>query len=94
MPTGVTVSYTGRVFVNYPHWGDDAKFTVAEIVNGQAVAYPNAVVNKISKAHPAACLYSVQSVVVDPRDRLWALTSLMYDIDFGKSLKCENNWKT
>lgn len=73
MPTGVTVSHTGRVFINYPHWGDDVKFTVAEIVNGQAVAYPNAVINKISKAHPAACLYSVQSVVVDPRDRLWAL---------------------
>ena len=30
-------------------------------------------VNKINKRHPAACLYSVQSVVVDPKDRLWAL---------------------
>ncbi|MGI4788325.1 MAG: L-dopachrome tautomerase-related protein [Janthinobacterium lividum] len=73
MPTGVTVSHTGRVFVNFPHWGDDVKFTVAEVVNGQAVAYPNAEVNKINKANPAACLYSVQSVVVDPKDRLWAL---------------------
>ena len=73
MPTGVTVSHTGRVFVNYPHWGDPVTFTVAEIVNGQAVAYPNAQVNKINKAHPGACLYSVQSVVVDPKDRLWAL---------------------
>ena len=73
MPTGVTVSHTGRVFVNFPHWGDDVKFTVAEIKNGQAVAYPNAQVNKINKANPGACLYSVQSVVVDPKDRLWAL---------------------
>ena len=73
MPTGVTVSHTGRVFVNFPHWGDPVKFTVAEIVNGQAVAYPNAQVNKINKAHPADCIYSVQSVVVDPKDRLWAL---------------------
>lgn len=73
MPTGVTVSHAGRVFVNYPHWGDPVKFTVAEIVNGRAVAYPNAQINKINKARPRACLYSVQSVVVDPQDRLWAL---------------------
>ncbi len=73
MPTGVTVSHTGRVFVNFPHWGDPVKFTVAEIVDGKAVAYPNAAVNTINKAHPADCIYSVQSVVVDPDDRLWAL---------------------
>ena len=73
MPTGVSVSHAGRVFVNFPHWGDNVQFTVAEIVNGKAVAYPNAVINKINKASPAACLYSVQSVVVDPEDRLWAL---------------------
>jgi len=73
MPTGVTVSHEGRIFVNFPHWGDPVKFTVAEIVNGQAVAYPNAQVNRINKAHPGDCIYSVQSVVVDPDDRLWAL---------------------
>jgi len=73
MPTGVTVSRTGRVFVNYPHWGDQVPFTVAEIKNGKAVAYPNAQVNRINKKNPAACLYSVQSVMVDPKDRLWAL---------------------
>ena len=73
MPTGVTVSHTERVFVCYPHWGDQVPFTVAEIKNGKAVAYPNPQVNKINKKNPAACLYSVQSVVVDPKDRLWAL---------------------
>ncbi len=73
MPTSVTVSHTGRVFVNFPHWGDSVPFTVAEIKNGKAVAYPNASVNRINKQNPAACLYSVQSVVVDPKDRLWAV---------------------
>ena len=73
MPTGVTVSHEGRIFVNFPHWGDPVPFTVAEIVNGKAVAYPNAEINKINKAHPADCIYSVQSVVVDPDNRLWAL---------------------
>lgn len=73
MLTGVTVSHSGRIFVNYPHWGDPVPFTVGELRNGKAVAYPNAQINRINKAHPEACLYSVQSVVVDPEDRLWAL---------------------
>ena len=28
MPTGVTVSETGRIFICFPKWGDDVKFTV------------------------------------------------------------------
>ena len=39
MPTGVTVSHKGRIFVNFPKWGDDVSFTVAEIRNGEMVAY-------------------------------------------------------
>ena len=27
MPTGVTVSHQGRIFVNFPKWGDDVTFT-------------------------------------------------------------------
>ena len=73
MLTGVTVSHAGRIFVCYPHWGDQVPFTVGEVKNGRAVAYPNARINRINKAHPESCLYSVQSVVVDPKDRLWAL---------------------
>ena len=33
MPTGVAVSTSGRIFINYPRWGDDVPFTVAEIVD-------------------------------------------------------------
>jgi sugar lactone lactonase YvrE len=94
MPTGVTVSHTGRIFVNFPHWGDPVKFTVAEIVNGKAVAYPNAQVNKINKSHPGGCLYSVQSVVVDPDNRLWALDTgslkLGPNVPNGPKLVCMN----
>jgi hypothetical protein len=28
MPTGVTVSHQGRVFVNFPKWGDEVEFTL------------------------------------------------------------------
>lgn len=73
MPTGVTVSHSGRIFVNFPRWGDPVPFTVAEITNGQPVAYPNPVINRLNKARQADTLVSVQSVVVDPEDRLWIL---------------------
>lgn len=73
MPTGVTVSERGRIFVNYPKWGDDVRFTVAEIRDGQAHAYPDQAFNDTRPDDPAAALVSVQSVVVDPADRLWIL---------------------
>ena len=73
MPTGVTVSQQGRIFVNFPKWGDEVSFTVAEIRGGEAVAYPDEAMNKTNPDDPAAALVSVQSVVVDPADRLWIL---------------------
>ena len=85
MPTGVTVSHGNRIFVNFPRWGDDVPFTVAEVVKGKAVAYPDAQINdwpgrKVAdpnhfadRAANATHFVSVQSVVVDPADRLWVL---------------------
>jgi sugar lactone lactonase YvrE len=73
MPTGVTVSHQGRIFVNIPKWGDDVEFTVAEIRDGEAVAFPSEEFNRTDPNDPAAALVSVQSVVVDPADRLWIL---------------------
>lgn len=73
MPTGVTVAPNGRVFVNYPRWGDDVPFTVAEIKNGKATAYPNEDVNRGDPDRPADTLLSVQSVVADGKNRLWIL---------------------
>lgn len=74
MPTGVTVSDQGRVFVSFPRWGDKVPFTVAEIVDGTPVPYPDPDVNKWTGAEdPHDQLVSVQSVVVDPVGRLWLL---------------------
>ncbi len=85
MPEGVTVSHTGRIFVNFARWGDDIPFTVAEVVHGKAVAYPNEAVNDWpgrKLPNPNAFtdanadqthFVNVQSVVVDPEDRLWVL---------------------
>jgi sugar lactone lactonase YvrE len=81
MPTGVTVSHTGRVFVNYPRWGDPVTFTVAELKDGKATAYPDEKFATFDKARPAETLVSVQSVVVDPAGRLWILDT--GSIEFG-----------
>jgi sugar lactone lactonase YvrE len=73
MPTGVTVSHDGRIFVNYPKWGDDVRFTVAELRDGKEVAYPNEAINQAEGNNDPQRLVSVQSVVVDPVNRLWIL---------------------
>jgi sugar lactone lactonase YvrE len=73
MPTGVSVSHTGRIFVNFPKWGDHVPATVVELVDGEAVPYPNAAMNQPANDADLDALVSVQSIVVDPADRLWIL---------------------
>jgi short-subunit dehydrogenase/sugar lactone lactonase YvrE len=81
MPTGVTVSDDGRIFVNYPRWGDPVPFTVAEIVNGQEVAFPNEEINRLNLDRTGETFVSVQSVVVDPKNRLWILDTGAPNLD-------------
>ncbi len=80
MPTGVTVSRSGRIFVNFPRWGDPVEFTVAELKQGQPVEYPGAdqaaqlkSAEVLDSRDAADLLVSVQSVVIDGQDRLWLL---------------------
>ncbi len=81
MPTGVTVSRSGRIFVCFPKWGDPVEFTVAEVKGGRSVAYPDATINRTDEGRSADRLVSVQSVVVDPSDRLWLVDA--GSIEFG-----------
>ncbi len=73
MPTGVTVSRHGRIFVNFPRWGDKVPYTVAEIKQGLPVAFPDAEINRQDDHDAAHHFLSVQSVVIDAEDRLWVL---------------------
>ena len=57
MPTGVTVSHKGRIFVNFPKWGDDVSFTVAEIRKGETVAYPDESINQTKPTQPIRPLH-------------------------------------
>jgi sugar lactone lactonase YvrE len=83
MPTGVTVSNSGRIFVNFPKWGDNVQYTVAEVKDGKTLPYPNAEINRYKDGDNLSDkLVSVQSVVVDPTgNRLWILDTA--SIGFG-----------
>ena len=86
MLTGVSVSHTGRIFVNFPKWGDDVRYTVAEVRDGQTVPFPDQPTNDTQDDDPGAALVSVQSIVVDPVDRLWILDTgspLFQETEFG-----------
>ncbi|WP_210481464.1 L-dopachrome tautomerase-related protein [Naasia sp. SYSU D00948] len=73
MPTGVSVSSTGRIFVNYPKWGDDVAATVVELVEGVPTPFPSVAWNTPSSNADPDAFVSVQSIVVDAVDRLWVL---------------------
>lgn len=81
MLTGVAVSSEGRIFVNFPRWGDPVKYTVAELVRGREVPFPNADVAVYDEKRPKETLVSVQSVVTDGAHRLWILDTA--SIKFG-----------
>ncbi|WGG46492.1 L-dopachrome tautomerase-related protein [Rossellomorea sp. DA94] len=73
MPTGVSVSETGRIFICFPKWGDDVRFTVAEIVEDKLQPYPTLQTNLANAGNIRTTFISVQSVVVDGRGTLWVL---------------------
>jgi sugar lactone lactonase YvrE len=87
-PTGIAVSAEGRKFSNYPPALDpnDKTYTVAELNSSNTeVPYPNAEINSppggpinYTTSPPTGAnnqnyLIGVQSVVVDPANRLWIL---------------------
>lgn len=69
--TGVAVSTSGRLFVNFPNWSADHTISVAEIVAGKPKPFPNEEWN--AQGAPASHFVCVQSVVVDTDDYLWVL---------------------
>jgi hypothetical protein len=66
--TGVGVSKSGRNFVNFPYWSDDHSISVAEIVNGEPMAFAN---DEWNQPGPAGSHFvCVQNVVVNDQDNL------------------------
>ena len=69
--TGVAVSKQGRIFVNFPNWSDDHGLSVAELIEGKPVPFPNEEWNRAGA--PEKHFVCVQSVYVDEGDSLWIL---------------------
>jgi sugar lactone lactonase YvrE len=75
--TGVALSKTGRMFVNYPRWQGPHEYDVTEVLsNGIARPYPdkdwNSWQNNASGSNQWVC---VQAVYVDDQDQLWVVDS-------------------
>lgn len=48
---GVTISKSGRIFINFPRWVDEPTPSVAEVAaDGSLVPYPNEAINAWDKA--------------------------------------------
>ena len=75
--TGVAVSPTGRIFVNFPRWEQDVEISVAEVMkDGSLKPYPNAEWNAWRNRKPLSNgdhFVCVQSVTVDPQGFLWVV---------------------
>lgn len=72
--TGVTVSKSGRMFVNFPRWSDHYLNAVVEVMkDGSVKPYPDEFWNRWeAKSETAGKRFvCVQSVVADGADSLW-----------------------
>jgi sugar lactone lactonase YvrE len=81
--TGIAISKKDRVFVNFPRWSNETPISVAEIIEGKIIPYPNKAWNNwdstILREHQFIC---VQSVYIDNLNTIWIL-------DTGYELKTD-----
>lgn len=73
--TGVAISKEGRMFVNYPYWSKEHKYSVVEVKpDGTAVPYPDATWNNWKNGEQGKDKWvCVQAVYVDDRNTLWVV---------------------
>jgi len=83
--TGVAVSAEGRIFVTFPRWTEDSPISVAELVKGELVPFPderwNAWRNTRQGDSPQNYWICVQSLYADGKGNLWVLDSAAPAID-------------
>ena len=83
--TGVAVSETGRIFVNFPRWSEDAPVSVAELKDGKLVPYPDAEWNRYRNAAPLSPndhFVCVQAMTADGRGNLWVIDPAAPNTEF------------
>ena len=83
--TGVAVSETGRIFVNFPRWSEDAPVSVAELKDGKLAPYPDAEWNRYRNAAPLAPgdhFVCVQAMTADGKGSLWIIDPAAPNTEF------------
>jgi sugar lactone lactonase YvrE len=81
--TGVAVSKTGRMFVNYPRWQGAHQYDVVEVnSNGVGHPYPDKDWNSWEKGQGGSNKWvCVQAVFVDDKDMLWVVDPAAPEMD-------------
>lgn len=84
--TGVAVTETGRIFVNFPRWSEDAPISLAELTpDGKLHPYPDEEWNSYRNAaprDPATHFVCVQAETADGRGSLWVIDPAAPDTEF------------
>lgn len=90
--TGIAISKTNRVFVNFPRWSQETPVSVAEIIDGKTIPFPdlhwNSWAGNTTDNNQFIC---VQSMYVDDTNLLWVLDTgyeLSTDSTKGARLFC------
>ena len=83
--TGVAVSETGRIFVNFPRWSEDVPVSVGEVKDGKVVPYPdeewNSYRNWVEKS-PSDHFVCVQAMTADGKGNLWVIDPAAPNTEF------------
>jgi sugar lactone lactonase YvrE len=84
--TGVAVSETGRIFVNFPRWSEDAPISLAELTpDGKLHPYPDEEWNRYRNAAPLAPdshFVCVQAETADGHGSLWVIDPAAPNTEF------------
>ena len=84
--TGVAVTETGRIFVNFPRWSEDAPISLAELTpDGALHPYPDAEWNRYRNAAPLSPgdhFVCVQAETADGHGSLWVIDPAAPDTEF------------
>ncbi|NPC46594.1 gluconolactonase [Corallococcus sp. AB032C] len=73
-PSGIAVTPDGRVFVGFPRHAEDHKgATLAELVRGTLVPFPNAAMSLPSNLPAAQRLLSVHGMTTDSKGNVWVI---------------------
>lgn len=72
--TGLAVTPAGRLFVNFPRWSRDVPVSVAEVVDGRVVPWPDSARNAWAPGGDSLNQFvCVQALLADSSGSLWVL---------------------